>query len=205
MLPDPSCGTVADRIQVDELSREYARLAPLAHLQFPSAPPGAFNRIHDVLLNEILLDPHLCVYPPAPEYQLKFWKWAVRGLESLLGNEVNLRVFVRYCASGLKQRVGRRNRRKDLRSYSRVDSVHVRLATSNEGSGPPFAIVCDPLLAVVPRIPECDPPRNATGVSHNNRTRNDWAQNLADRARLSRVAWKAPRFSMTIRFPQQVA
>jgi hypothetical protein len=95
MLPDPSCETASDHIQVDDLLREYARLTPLAHLQFTSSPPGGFNRVHNALLNEILLDQHLCSYPPAPEYQLKFWKWVIRELESLLGDEVNHRVFSR--------------------------------------------------------------------------------------------------------------
>ena len=73
-----------------DLVRGYARLTPLAHLHLPSATPGAFHYIHDVLLNEILLDPHLCAYPPAPEYQLKFWKWAVQKLEALIGDEVGI-------------------------------------------------------------------------------------------------------------------
>lgn len=93
MPSDPSCETTSVQIQADDLFREYARLTPLAHLQFSPTPPEAFNRVHNVLLNEILLDPHLCIYPPAPEYQLKFWKWAILGLEPLL-DEVNLRVFV---------------------------------------------------------------------------------------------------------------
>jgi hypothetical protein len=80
---------------MDDLVREYARLTPLAHLQSPSASPGEFNRVHGVLLDEILLDPHLCAYPPSPEYQLKFWKWAVQGLEALIGDEVSLRVQYR--------------------------------------------------------------------------------------------------------------
>ena len=74
---------------MDNLAREYARLTPLAHLQLPPPSPEAFHHVHDVLLKDILLDPHLCTYPPAPEYQLKFWKWAVQGLESLIGDEVS--------------------------------------------------------------------------------------------------------------------
>lgn len=74
---------------MDVLVRGYARLTPLAHLHLPSTSPGIFQRVHEVLLNEILLDPHLQAYPPAPEYQLKFWKWALQELEALIGDEVS--------------------------------------------------------------------------------------------------------------------
>jgi len=77
---------------MDDLVQEYARLTPPSHLQSPSASSGAFNRVHDVLLNKIILDPHLCAYPPTPEYQLKFWKWAVQKLEALVGDEVTPQV-----------------------------------------------------------------------------------------------------------------
>ena len=77
---------------MDNLVRKYARLTPVAHLQLPSASPETFHRVHGVLLNEILLDPHLCAYPPALEYQFKFWKWAVQGLEALIGDEVSLQI-----------------------------------------------------------------------------------------------------------------
>jgi len=82
--------TAPDWTQMDDIAREYARLTPLAHLHSPSASPGTFNRVHDVLLNKVLLDAHLRAYPPAPEYQLKFWKWAVQKLEALLGDDVSL-------------------------------------------------------------------------------------------------------------------
>ena len=75
---------------MDALVQQYARLTPLAHLHSPSALPRAFNPIHDVLLNKILLDPHLRAYPPAPEYQLKFWKWAIQKLEALACDQVSL-------------------------------------------------------------------------------------------------------------------
>lgn len=73
---------------MDTLVQKYARLTPLAHL--PSAFPEAFNHAHDVLLNKIIFDPHLRAYPPAPEYQLKFWKWAIQKLETLVGDQVSL-------------------------------------------------------------------------------------------------------------------
>ena len=76
--------------RMDALVRAYARLTPLVHLRLPSASPGVFQRIHDELLNEILLGPHLRAYPPAPEYQLKFWKWALAELEALIGDEVSV-------------------------------------------------------------------------------------------------------------------
>jgi len=76
---------------MDALVRAYARLTALGQLHLPSTPPGAFQSIHDVFLNEILLDPHLRAYPPAPEYQLKFWKWALQELEVLIGDEVSFR------------------------------------------------------------------------------------------------------------------
>lgn len=87
MLHNSSHETASDPIQTVDLVREYARLTPPAHLQPSPAFAGAFNRVHDVLLHEILLDPHLRAYPPAPEYQLKFLKWAVQELETLLGDE----------------------------------------------------------------------------------------------------------------------
>ncbi|KAF9785712.1 hypothetical protein BJ322DRAFT_1055945 [Thelephora terrestris] len=98
MLLNPSGETSSDQIEAEDLVRAYALLAPLAHLQFPPALPGAFTRVHDALLNEILLDPHLRAYPPATEYQLKFWKWAVQGLEALLGDEdseIDVRIYDR--------------------------------------------------------------------------------------------------------------
>jgi hypothetical protein len=78
---------------MDSLVQRYARLTPLAHLQSPSAFPETFNHVHDVLLNKIILDPHLRAYPPAPEYQLKFWKWAIQKLEALVGDQVSLQVL----------------------------------------------------------------------------------------------------------------
>lgn len=72
------------------LAEAYARLTPLVHLHLPTTSPGAFQRVHDVLLNNILLDSHLGAYPSAPEYQLKFWKWALQELEVLIGDEVSV-------------------------------------------------------------------------------------------------------------------
>ena len=86
------CVTVSGWTQMDNIVRGYARLTPLAHLRLSSESPGTFNRVHDVLLNNVLLDTHLRAYPPAPEYQLKFWKWAVQKLEVLIGDEVSLQV-----------------------------------------------------------------------------------------------------------------
>lgn len=77
---------------MDNLVQQYALLTPIAHLQSQSAFPETFNRVHDVLLNNILLDPHLRAYPPAPEYQLRFWKWAIQKLEDLVGDQVSLQV-----------------------------------------------------------------------------------------------------------------
>ena len=79
---------------MDNLVQEYARLTPPPHLRLPST---TFDRVHDVLLNGILLDSHLRAYPPAPEYQLRFWKWAIQELEALLGDEVNLQVLNRVA------------------------------------------------------------------------------------------------------------
>ena len=81
---------MSDQIQMGDLVQEYARLTPLARIKPPSAIPGAFNQFHNMLLNEILLNPHLSAYPPASEYQFKFWKWAIQGLEALVGDEVGL-------------------------------------------------------------------------------------------------------------------
>lgn len=69
---------------------EYARLISPAHIHLPSPSPGAFFHLHNVLLSKILLDPHLRAYPPSPEYKLKFWKWAVQELESLIGDQVSV-------------------------------------------------------------------------------------------------------------------
>ena len=78
------------QIHMENLVREYARLTPPAHLRLSST---TFDRVHHVLLNGILLDSHLRAYPPAPEYQLRFWKWAIQKLEVLLGDEVDLQVL----------------------------------------------------------------------------------------------------------------
>lgn len=75
---------------MDALVQQYARLVPLAHLQPPSASPWTFRCAHDVLLNKILLDPHLRTYTPALEYQLRFWKWAIQKLEALVCDQVGL-------------------------------------------------------------------------------------------------------------------
>ncbi|KAF9643953.1 hypothetical protein BDM02DRAFT_3191056 [Thelephora ganbajun] len=83
---------------MDDLVQDYARLTSLAQFQLPSASPGAFNRVQDTLLNEILLDPHFRVYPPAPEYQLRFWKWTIQGLEALIDDEdteIDARIYDR--------------------------------------------------------------------------------------------------------------
>lgn len=78
--------------QMDALVQKYARLTPVVHLQPLSAFPWTFRCVHDVLLNKILLDPHLRTYPPALEYQLRFWKWAIQKLEALVCDQVSLQV-----------------------------------------------------------------------------------------------------------------
>jgi hypothetical protein len=130
MLLNPSGETSSDQIEAEDLVRAYALLAPLAHLQFPPALPGAFTRVHDALLNEILLDPHLRAYPPATEYQLKFWKWAVQGLEALLGDEVSLQVLYRAAPhdSAIVQ-----DSEIDVRIYDRL----MELIQSAPNSQPP--------------------------------------------------------------------
>jgi hypothetical protein len=102
---------------MDNLVREYAQLTPVAHLQLPSASLESFHRVHDVLLNEILLDPHLCAYPPALEYQFKFWKWAVQGLEALISDEVSLQAPFRVQ---LRDRAIVQDAEIDTRIYDRL-------------------------------------------------------------------------------------
>jgi hypothetical protein len=69
-----------------------------------------------------------------------------------------------------------------------VDPIHSELATSVEGFNTPIAIVCFPLPTTVSREPERHSPDNVTGVPHNNRTGDDWTQDMASRARFRRVA-----------------
>ena len=64
-----------------DLLRGYATLCPPRALQFPKELP--FQQVHDFFLNCVLLNPYFTAYPPAPQYQQQFWKWAIKHLEDL--------------------------------------------------------------------------------------------------------------------------
>lgn len=66
------------------LQAQFALLVPPSSLLLPDK---SFEEIHDELVNKILLDAHLNEYPPSKEYQLSFWKWAVKRLETLAINK----------------------------------------------------------------------------------------------------------------------
>lgn len=67
--------------QLFTLLRNYYALTPVNRLQLPLEPP--LNRINDFLVCEILINEHHQQYPPSPEYQKRFWKWAIEHLEEL--------------------------------------------------------------------------------------------------------------------------
>lgn len=83
-----------------------------------------------------------------------------------------------------------------------VDSVHPELAISNQGLDTPLTVLCYPLLATFPGHPEHNSPRNTAGISHNNRTGNNWTKDLASRPPPSGMAWKTLRYSVAVHFPQ---
>ncbi|KAJ3556707.1 hypothetical protein NM688_g1877 [Phlebia brevispora] len=66
--------------------RGYAALAPTRSLSFPAEL--TFEVVHSFLLNDILLNPLFTTYPPSPQYQVVFWKWALNNLEKLIDSEV---------------------------------------------------------------------------------------------------------------------
>ncbi|KAF9011079.1 putative methyltransferase-domain-containing protein [Cyathus striatus] len=67
-----------------------------------SFPPGLpFKTIHDFLLNNILLNPHVQAYSPSSQYQKLFWKWAISQLEGLPQSdedamEIDSRIYEHY-------------------------------------------------------------------------------------------------------------
>ncbi|KJA28651.1 hypothetical protein HYPSUDRAFT_177918 [Hypholoma sublateritium FD-334 SS-4] len=67
--------------QLFTLLRNYYALTPVNRLQLPLILPP--NRINDFLVCEILINEHHQRYPPSPEYQKRFWKWAIAHLEEL--------------------------------------------------------------------------------------------------------------------------
>ncbi|KAF9446125.1 hypothetical protein P691DRAFT_777095 [Macrolepiota fuliginosa MF-IS2] len=38
-------------------------------------------KVHNFILNSILLDPHFASYPPSAQYQKGFWKWTIENME----------------------------------------------------------------------------------------------------------------------------
>lgn len=68
-----------------DILRAYATLCPIRCLAFPLDLP--FRQVHDFLLNYLLLHPFFLSYPPSPQYQQQFWKWALAQLESMPMNE----------------------------------------------------------------------------------------------------------------------
>ncbi|KAI9454826.1 hypothetical protein F5148DRAFT_1378176 [Russula earlei] len=67
------------------LLQAYSALKHPRLISIPSHLP--FLQLHDFLLSEILLNPHLLQYPPSNTYQLSFWKWVIDRLEILLGDQ----------------------------------------------------------------------------------------------------------------------
>ncbi|KAG5732137.1 Protein FAM86B1 [Termitomyces sp. T112] len=58
---------------------------PLRGVTFPDHL--GFSVVHDFLLENILSNPHFLQYSPSEQYQLTFWKWAIRNLENMTKNE----------------------------------------------------------------------------------------------------------------------
>ncbi|KZT30931.1 hypothetical protein NEOLEDRAFT_1159994 [Neolentinus lepideus HHB14362 ss-1] len=62
------------------LLREYGALLPSRLLRFPLGIP--WPELHNLLLENVLLDQHFTSYPPSVEYQRAFWKAAIDHLEA---------------------------------------------------------------------------------------------------------------------------
>ncbi len=71
-----------------DIIRGYGVLCSPRFLNFPTDLP--FVQVHDFLVKRLFLGPHFTAYPPSPEYQKIFWKWAIENLEQLSQSEASL-------------------------------------------------------------------------------------------------------------------
>ena len=67
--------------QLFALLRGFFCLIPPKNLSFPSSTSA--TKLNDFFLHNVLLDAHFQKYPPSQQYQRRFWKWAIEGLEDL--------------------------------------------------------------------------------------------------------------------------
>ena len=73
-----------------DLLRGYATLCPVRLLVFPSRL--SFGAVHEFLLRDLLFNELFAKYPPALEYQARFWKWTLDNLQRMDCPEVCI-----YC------------------------------------------------------------------------------------------------------------
>ena len=64
-----------------QLLRPFFALTPPSALKLPANYSP--TEINDFLVNSILQNSHFQRYPPADQYQRRFWKWAIETLEQL--------------------------------------------------------------------------------------------------------------------------
>ncbi|TBU52299.1 hypothetical protein BD310DRAFT_998891 [Dichomitus squalens] len=76
-----------------DVLRAYGTLQPPKGIEKPDVP---FAAAHEFLLKHLLLNPHFDDYPPSRQYQIKFWKWAIEWLESLMSDEAR-GPLIRFC------------------------------------------------------------------------------------------------------------
>jgi hypothetical protein len=67
--------------QLFALRLDFFGLVPTNKLKFPGQV--SLSRMNGFFVNDILLDSHSQTYPPSDQYQIGFWKWAIRHLEEL--------------------------------------------------------------------------------------------------------------------------
>lgn len=77
--------TAMAEADLDHVLPSYLALVPPTRIFIPSEIP--FEKLHRSLLEKILLLAHANPYPPSPDYQQAFWKWAINLLEGLIAND----------------------------------------------------------------------------------------------------------------------
>jgi hypothetical protein len=95
--------TMSSNTALFSLLQAYSALKHPRTLSFPSHL--SFHQVHHFILSSILFNPHLLQYPPSHTYQFSFWKWVIKHLEALLGDEAGeLHTFAKFtnhfCIAG---------------------------------------------------------------------------------------------------------
>lgn len=72
---------------LNRLQAQYFALYPPRHIQWPEAASLALARHQAQLYAALIADPQLAAFPPARDYQRKFWKQVVARLEEELASD----------------------------------------------------------------------------------------------------------------------